>query len=164
MENTSIVLRNVRLSYVHILKAYARVPGAEAKYQTTILVPKTDIAAKAEIDRAIEAAKTNGITGKWNGVAPAIVATPVHDGDGLTQNGAEYGPECKGHWVFTASSTADKPVEVVDANLNPIILRHRSTAVSTPIFLLISSRITFKVKKASAVGSAPCRKLPTANL
>lgn len=27
MENTNIVLRNVRLSYVHILKAYARVPA-----------------------------------------------------------------------------------------------------------------------------------------
>lgn len=159
MENTNIVLRNVRLSYVHILKAYARVPGAEAKYQTTILVPKTDIAAKAEIDRAIEAAKTNGITGKWNGVAPAIVATPVHDGDGLTQNGAEYGPECKGHWVFTASSAADKPVEVVDANLNPII---SPIQIYSGIYANISVNFfpyNFQGKKGIGCGLGPVQKV-----
>ena len=32
-----------------------------------------------------------------------------------------FGPECKGHWVFTASAKADYPPEVVDTQGNPII-------------------------------------------
>ena len=33
----------------------------------------------------------------------------------------EFGPECKGHWVFTARSSADYAPEVVDRMGNPII-------------------------------------------
>ena len=32
-----------------------------------------------------------------------------------------FGPECKGHWVFTASAKADYPPEIVDRTGNPII-------------------------------------------
>ena len=32
-----------------------------------------------------------------------------------------FGPECKGHWVFTASAKADYPPEIVDKMGNPII-------------------------------------------
>ena len=58
MENTGIVLENVRLSYVHLMQPYARDPKAEKKYQVTVLVPKTDTAAKAKIDQAIAAGYT----------------------------------------------------------------------------------------------------------
>ena len=33
----------------------------------------------------------------------------------------EFGAECKGHWVFTASAKVDYPPEVVDSQGNPII-------------------------------------------
>ena len=36
-------------------------------------------------------------------------------------DGMAFGPECKGHWVFTASAKADYPPEIVDAMGNPII-------------------------------------------
>ena len=84
---------------------------------------------------------------------------PVHDGDGLTHNGAEYGPECKGHWVFTASSAADKPVEVVDANLNPIIsptqIYRGSDAYNSGIFV----PFFLQGKKGTGCGLGPVQKV-----
>ena len=46
MSNT-IVTGTVRISYEHLLKAYANQPGQEPKYSCTMLIPKTD-----EIGRA----------------------------------------------------------------------------------------------------------------
>lgn len=122
MDMTNVTTGRVRLSFVHIFKPYAFQPGQEEKYSVTVLVPKTDIDTKGRIDAAIEAAKQKGITDKWNGVMPPIVPTPVYDGDGVRpSDGTEFGPECKGHWVFTARSNADCQPEVVDAMGNPII-------------------------------------------
>lgn len=115
-----VVTGQVRLSYVHLFQPYANQQGAEPKYSTTILVPKTDVATKQRIDAAIAAAKQAGATNAWGGVIPNIVPTPVHDGDGTRpSDGAEFGPECKGHWVLTA--TSKQAPQVVDAGLNPII-------------------------------------------
>lgn len=119
---TNVTTGEVRLSYVHLFKPYAAAQGTEEKYSCTILVPKTDADTMARINAAIEAAKQKGTTDKWNGVCPPIVPTPVYDGDGVRpSDGTEFGPECKGHWVFTASAKADYPPEVVDKMGNPII-------------------------------------------
>lgn len=118
---TEVVLTNVRLSYVHIMKPYANDPSQKPKYSCTILLPKTDVAGRAKIDAAIAAAKQQGATDKWNGVVPPIAPIPIHDGDGVKQDGTVFGPECKGMWVFTASSKQDRPIEVVDRNNNKIL-------------------------------------------
>lgn len=119
---TNVTTGEVRLSYVHLFKTYAAAQGTEEKYSCTVLVPKTDADTMARINAAIEAAKQKGTTDKWNGVCPPIVPTPVYDGDGVRpSDGTEFGPECKGHWVFTASAKADYPPEVVDKMGNPII-------------------------------------------
>lgn len=119
---TNVTTGEARLSYVHLFKPHAQQPGAEEKFSCTVLVPKSDTATKARIDAAIEAAKQKGINGKWNGVCPPIVPHPVYDGDGVRpSDGMPFGPECKGHWVFTASAKADYPPEVVDQNGNPMI-------------------------------------------
>ena len=121
MRATEVTTGEVRMSFVHVFKPYAYMQGQEPKYSVTILVPKTDVDTKARIDAAIDAAKQLG-KDKWNGVIPPIVATPVYDGDGVKpSDGTEFGPECKGHWVFTASAKAEYPPEVVDMQLNPII-------------------------------------------
>ena len=68
--------------------------------------------------RSIEA----GVTAKWGGVRPPAPAICVHDGDGpRPSDGQPFGPECKGHWVFTASCKADRPPFVVDAQVQKII-------------------------------------------
>lgn len=123
MENlngTRVTVRG-RLSYVHVFKPHAATPGAEEKFSTTILVPKTDVETKQKIDAAIKSATELGVSEKWNGVKPPTVPNPIWDGDGVKQNGEQFGPECKGHWVFTASAKADYPPQVVDRRVQPIL-------------------------------------------
>jgi hypothetical protein len=121
MQDTNITTGRARLSFVHVFKPYAYEQGQEEKFSVTILVPKSDTATKARIDAAIAAATQKGITDRWNGVKPPVVPNPIWDGDGVKSDGTPFGPECKGHWVFTASAKAEYPPEVVDVNLNPII-------------------------------------------
>jgi hypothetical protein len=115
---TSVVTGEVRLSYVNLFQPRAAQQGGEPKYSVTILLPKSDTATYNRIQAAIQAAYEKGVVEKWNGARPPLKTT-IHDGDGVRPSGEEFGPECKGHWVFTASSK-EKP-EIVDANLNPII-------------------------------------------
>ena len=119
LAENQMTTNKARLSYVHLDKPFIRNQGEAGKYSATILMPKSDTDAKTRVDYAISAAIQKGITDKWNGVQPPVIAMPVYDGDGVRPNGEPFGPECKGHWVFTASSSS--PVPVVDANQNPII-------------------------------------------
>jgi hypothetical protein len=122
MPNTNtahIVLRNVRLSYTHLDKPYAQQPGQEPKYSATILVPKNPASNKALIDAAIATATQKTIE-KYGKAFPMTPKVSVHDGDGTRpSDGQPFGDECKGCWVFTASSK--QPVTVVDTNLQQIL-------------------------------------------
>ena len=91
--------------------------GGEPKYSVTLLIPKTDVATKADIDAAINAAANEALTKVWNGARPPQLATPVWDGDGVRKSGVPFGDECKGHWVITAS-TKNKPQVVGIDNIN----------------------------------------------
>ena len=120
LNTNQAITGNVRFSYVHLLKPYARENG-EPKYSVTILLPKGDATTKQRIDSAIEAATQTGASKLWGG-RPPRVATPVYDGDGVRpSDGQPFGLECKGHWVFTASAKADRPPQVMDAATNPIM-------------------------------------------
>jgi len=105
-----VATKEVRLSYVHLNEPYVsqQNPGGKPKYSVTMLIPKSDTATKAEIDRTIKAAYEKGVKDKWKGARPQMNSPLIHDGDGLRTNGTPFGPECKGCWVLTAS-TARKP-------------------------------------------------------
>jgi len=119
-QQTNVTTGQVRLSYAHLFKPYANKQGQDPKYSVTILLPKSDIATKQRIDAAINVAIQAGVASKWNGIRPPQIAVPIHDGDGgRPSDGMPFGEECKGHWVFTASS--NQPPAIVDINLNPII-------------------------------------------
>lgn len=121
-ELTNVTTGEVRLSYVHLFKPYAFQPGQEEKFSCTILIPKSDTETMARINNAIAAATEKGVSDKWNGVRPPVIPNPVYDGDGIRpSDGMPFGPECKGHYVLTASAKVDYPPEVVDAQLNPVI-------------------------------------------
>lgn len=136
-EGQRVVTGRVRLSYVHLFTPQAR-NGKAPKYSATLLIPKSDIATRQRIDVAIQAAIQDGVASKWNGVRPPVINIPIHDGDGVKpSDGMPFGPECKGHWVMTASSQADRRPEVVDLQLNPII---DQTQVYSGIFGHVSIR------------------------
>lgn len=119
VDTTAVTTGQVRLSFVHLFQPHANQPGQEPKYSTTILIPKSDYATMQRINAAIEAAVQKGVAATWGGARPPQPKTPIHDGDGVRPNGDPFGPECKGHWVLTASSKQQQAV--VDANLNPIL-------------------------------------------
>lgn len=159
-ELTNVTTGKARLSYVHLFKPYAYQPGQEEKFSVTVLVPKSDADTKARIDAAIEAAKQRGINEKWNGQCPPIVPTPVYDGDGVRpSDGMPFGPECKGHWVFTASAKEDYPPEVVDKMRNPII---NHSEVYSGIYGRVNVSFfpyAFGGKKGIGCGLGPVQKL-----
>lgn len=113
-----IVLTNVRLSYVHLDQPHSQ-NGGEAKYSCVVLVPKAPADNRAKIDAAIQAA-TERARAKFGAAFPAQPKISVHDGDGVRpSDGQPFGEECKGCWVFTASSR-QRP-RVVDVNLQDIL-------------------------------------------
>lgn len=116
---TKCLTGEVRLSYAHLSTPYAnpKQPNAQPKYTVTLLIPKTDTATKADLDAAFEAAAQDAVAKKWGGVRPPQIASVIHDGDGVRQDGTPYGAECKGHWVLTAS-TLQKPQVVGIDNIN----------------------------------------------
>ena len=106
-----------RLSYCNLTTPRAAQQGGEPKYSVTLLIPKTDVATKADIDAAYQAAANEALTRVWNGVYPPQLRVPIYDGDGLRPSGVPFGDECKGHWVMTAS-TKNKPQVVGIDNIN----------------------------------------------
>lgn len=120
----AITIENVRFSYCNLFqpKAPFNNPTGEPKFSVTILVPKSNTAAKALIDQAINSALDEGVSTRWNGVMPPQPAICVHDGDGpRPSDGSAFGPECRGMWVFTASCKAERQPFVVDGQVQPII-------------------------------------------
>ena len=124
MNANTLTIGEVRLSYCNLFqpKPPFNNPQGDPKFSTTVLLPKSNTAAKAAVDAAINAAINTGIAAKWNGAKPPMIAICVHDGDGpRPSDGEQFGPECKGMWVFTASCKPDRPPFVVDGNVQPII-------------------------------------------
>lgn len=155
---TQVTTGTVRLSYAHLFQPYAHQPGQDAKYSTTTLVPKSDIATKQRIDEAVNAAIQSGISEKWGGQRPPILAIPVYDGDGVRpSDGMPFGAECKGHWVFTASSK--QPISVVDMNIQPIL---NQSEVYSGMFARVSVQFfpyNSNGKKGIGCGLGPVQKV-----
>lgn len=119
-----IRIDNVRLSYCNLFQAKPPFnnPNGAPRFSVTILVPKTNLEAKAAIDQAVAQAIDEGVSACWGGIRPPQPAICIHDGDGpRPSDGMPYGDECKGCWVFTASSKEDYPPQVVDRQVKTII-------------------------------------------
>lgn len=150
MRPTDVLLKNVRLSYVRFDKASSKNPNQEKKYSCTILLPKSDAVQKQAIDAAIEAAIRVGRE-KYGSRVPMQPKTIVHDGDGLSPTGKEYGPEAKGHWVFTASLPESRgPVEVVDLGRNPIM---NQSEIYSGMFVNVLVNFYFYANESMGIGA-----------
>ena len=111
---TKVLTGEVRLSYCNLTTPRASQQGGEPKYSVTMLIPKSDTATKADIDASIQAAVNEAVSKKWGGVRPPMIKDILHDGDGVRPSGLPYGPECKGHWVLTASTKNPPQVVGID--------------------------------------------------
>lgn len=121
MRNTEVVTGKVRFSYVSVFTPKASKNGGEPKYSVTLLIPKSDIATKEKIDAAMAAAAENFRANNGQNSLPAKPQHTLYDGDTTRRNGDEFGPECKGHWVITVTSKADRKPGVYDAFRNDIL-------------------------------------------
>ena len=112
-----VLTGEVRFSYISVITPRPPMNGGEPKYEVTLLIPKSDVATKADIDSAIQAAMNAAVNKTWGGVAPPNIVSPLHDGDGPRQDGTPYGEECRGCWVITAHSKIKPQVVGID-NIN----------------------------------------------
>lgn len=111
----------VRTSYIHLL-AREKFDGdnGEGKYTMTILVPKAEKDAVAEIVKAIDQAYEEGVSSRWKGKKPPFDKhNLLRDGDGVNRNGDSFGEEFKGHW-FLKVKTSKKP-NIIDAKGAPLL-------------------------------------------
>ena len=116
--STKVITGKVRFSFCYLFEPQEPLGGGDPKYSLTLLIPKSDTATVNKIKAAITEARE--IYCNRNG-ANALPLKPVHtlkDGDGTKDNGDEFGPECKGHWVIKVKSS--KKPAVVDAYRNEI--------------------------------------------
>lgn len=112
--DTKVVTGRVRFSYVNVFEPRAVEEGQEPKYSVSILIPKSDTQTLAKIEKAIEAAKTAGLS-LWGDKVLPNLKLPLRDGDEDRPDDPAYA----GHYFINATSKA-KP-GIVDAQLNPII-------------------------------------------
>ena len=105
-----VVTGRVRLSYQHLDEPSAAVEGAEPKYSAVLMVPKSDAATKAKLDKAVKAA----IDEKFEGKLPKGSNPIFKDGDKEMERKFDGGvdheknPEYAGHWILSASAKATK--------------------------------------------------------
>lgn len=106
-----------RLSYANLVepKAAKDDPNGKKFYSVALLIPKSQ-AIFTELKNSEKAAYDEAITSKWGGKRPQITSV-IHDGDLPKQNGDEYGPECKGHYVINVKSK-NKPWVCHQSNIN----------------------------------------------
>lgn len=85
-----VLTGEARLSYVNVVTPRAAQQGGEPKYSVTLLIPKSDVATKADIDASIQAAAQEAVSKVWGGVRPPQVRVPIYDGDGVRPSGVPF--------------------------------------------------------------------------
>lgn len=110
---TKVTTGKVRLSYAHLFEPHA-IEGNEPKYSVSVIIPKRDKETLQAIKEAVAEAKEQG-KGKWNGKVPAIIKTPLRDGD-VEREGDEAYAGC----YFLNANSKNKP-GVVDINVQPVL-------------------------------------------
>lgn len=95
---TRYMFKNCRLSYAKLAK-----PDPETgKYSVTLLIPKNEENRKKILQGVQEAAAAGA--DRFGSKFPVKPKHSVHDGDGERADGSEFGDECKGRYVVTAST------------------------------------------------------------
>ncbi len=106
---TKAVLKNVRLSYVHLFKPEAAEGSNDLKYSVSIIISKDDEENLKKVRDAVKAATQAGIAGKFQGKKPAGLKDPLRDGDEDRPDAPEYE---NSYFINASSRTKPEVVEV----------------------------------------------------
>lgn len=114
-KNTPVtkVIIPCRISFANIWEPKS-INGSEEKYSVSCVVSKTDKATLMKIHKAVEAAKEEGKTRKWNGKIPGNLKLPLRDGD-IDRADDENYEGC----MFVNATSKDAP-QIVDRRVQPI--------------------------------------------
>ena len=102
-----------RISFANIWEPRS-INGSEEKYSVSCVIPKSDTATIARIEKAVEAAKADGKTRRWGGKIPPNLKLPLRDGD-LERPDDENYRDC----MFVNASSKEAP-QIVDRRKQPI--------------------------------------------
>lgn len=111
--SVKVIIEGCRLSYPALFKPRESQEGGDAKYQATILIPKTDAKAVQAIQTAIQQEMAAAVqpSGAWKGAQPPNPQLPLYDGDQVQpRSGKPWGDECKGHWILRTSSSTQPDI------------------------------------------------------
>lgn len=115
------LIKNARLSFPKLFTASGIKgdPTSKPRYGCQLLIPKTDEATKAKIDKEIERLSKL----HFKGVKPKSKDLPFRDGDG--EDGDE---NSRGYWILSANraESQGRP-QVVDGKRRPIDSSEQST-------------------------------------
>lgn len=115
----------VRFSYANVWEAKSTKQQdgtvTPPKFSITCLIPKTDIAGLAKVQKAVNAALAAGITEKWKGKKPANLKMPIHDGDEKYNEDETKYAAYEGMWYITASNKVQP--KIVNAAVEQILER-----------------------------------------
>lgn len=103
-----------RISFANIWEPKS-INGSEEKYSVSCLIPKSDKATLAKIQKAIEVAKEDAKSKKWGGKIPPNLKLPLRDGDIERPDDENYA----GHMYFNA--TSKEAPQIVDRKVQPIL-------------------------------------------
>lgn len=105
---TKVMTGKVRFSYANVFTAQAVNGSTDLKYSCSLIIPKTDTATVAAVQKAIAAATADGTKNKWGGKTPSVAAfpkmNPLRDGDVAKPDNPEYA----GCW-FLGCNSKTKP-------------------------------------------------------
>lgn len=110
------IVGECRFSFVNVFEPRDQFGAGKEKYSITMLIPKTNKKLVDKIRSDMNAALKAGQDKKFNGTLPKNPKIPLYDGDGQRPNGEDFGPECKGMYVLTATTGADYPPQIVVGN------------------------------------------------
>lgn len=143
---TRVLTGLVRLSYLDIWNPQPRKPGETAKYQTAILIPKTDKKTVKAILAAQDAAKEVGKNGKFGGKIPPNCKVPLRDGDEEKPDDEAY----EGMYFLNAKSTT-KP-DIIDRYKQPITIDNQEQLYSGCWAMVSLNFYPFKFEGSKGVG------------
>lgn len=114
VNGSKVIFGPCRLSYTHLFtKHNPNGDAADGKYQTNVLIPKSEKKTIEALREAIETAKKQGIVSKWGGKEPKKLALPLNDGD-------DKDDELYEDTFFVNAKCSTRP-GIVDRNKAPIV-------------------------------------------